>query len=182
MAKILVSACLLGCECRYKGDSCRSEAILALAGEHTLIAVCPEQLGGLPTPRYPAEIQGDKVINSIPKCVMGGACVALYGFIAVSGLQMLHRVDLGNNKNLYVVSAILVTGIGGLCLNFGTNPVTGGALLSITSLATALIVGIITNLVVYGGHMGSGEYEKDALTGAAESMGTVEFEDVNKNR
>lgn len=122
------------------------------------------------------------VINSIPKCVMGGACVALYGFIAVSGLQMLHKVDLGNNKNLYVVSAILVTGIGGLCLNFGTNPVTGGALLSVTALATALIVGIITNLVVYGGHMGSGEYSKDALTGAAESMGTVEFEDVNKNR
>lgn len=64
MAKILVSACLMGCECRYKGDSCRNEEILALAEDHTLIAVCPEQLGGLPTPRYPAEIQGDKVINS----------------------------------------------------------------------------------------------------------------------
>lgn len=64
MAKILVSACLLGCECRYKGDSCRNEEILALAGEHTLIAVCPEQMGGLPTPRYPAEIQGDRIINS----------------------------------------------------------------------------------------------------------------------
>lgn len=64
MAKILVSACLMGCECRYKGDSCRNEEILALAKEHTLIAVCPEQLGGLPTPRYPAEIQGDKIINS----------------------------------------------------------------------------------------------------------------------
>lgn len=64
MAKILVSACLMGCECRYKGDSCRNEKILALAGEHTLLAVCPEQMGGLPTPRYPAEIQGDRLINS----------------------------------------------------------------------------------------------------------------------
>lgn len=121
------------------------------------------------------------VINSIPKCVMGGACVALYGFIAVSGLQMIHRVDLGNNKNLYVVSAILVTGIGGLTLNFGSNPVTGGPLLTMTALATALIVGIITNLIAYGGHMGSGE-EVDALTGAAKSMGEVEFEDTNKKK
>ena len=121
------------------------------------------------------------VINSIPKCVMGGACVALYGFIAVSGLQMIHRVDLGNNKNLYVVSAILVTGIGGLTLNFGANPVTGGPLLTMTALATALIVGIITNLIAYGGHMGSGE-ELDALTGAAKSMGEVEFEDTNKKQ
>lgn len=121
------------------------------------------------------------VINSIPKCVMGGACVALYGFIAVSGLQMIHRVDLGNNKNLYVVSAILVTGIGGLTLNFGSNPVTGGPLLTMTALATALIVGIITNLIAYGGHMGSGE-ELDALTGAARSMGEVEFEDTNKRK
>lgn len=120
------------------------------------------------------------VINSIPKCVMGGACVALYGFIAVSGLQMLHRVDLGNNKNLYVVSAILVTGIGGLTLNFGFNPVTNGPLLTMTALATALIVGIITNLLAYGGHMGSGEETVDPLTGAAKSMGEVEFEDINK--
>lgn len=88
------------------------------------------------------------VINTIPKCVMGGACVALYGFIAVSGLQMLKEVDLGDNRNLFVVSAILVCGIGGLALNFGTNKLTGGALLSITSIATALIVGIITNLIV----------------------------------
>lgn len=123
------------------------------------------------------------IINSIPKCVMGGACVALYGFIAVSGLQMLKKVDLGNNKNLFVVSAILVTGIGGLALNFGTNSATGGPLLTITSLATALIFGIVTNLVVNGGKMGTGEEEStDALTGAAENMGKVEFEDSNKEK
>ena len=116
-------------------------------------------------------------INTIPKCVMGGACVALYGFIAVSGLQMLKKVDLGNNKNLYVVSAIFVTGIGGLTLNFGTNPVTGESFLTITSLATALILGIITNLVVHGGHLSPEEV--DGLTSVVKHISDVEIEDEN---
>ena len=122
------------------------------------------------------------VINSIPKCVMGGACVALYGFIAVSGLQMLKKVDLGNNKNLFVVSAILVTGIGGLALNFGTNPNTNGPLVTVTSLATALIIGIITNLVVNGGKMSSDEDAADPLSGSAKAMGNVEAEDTNAKK
>jgi uncharacterized protein YbbK (DUF523 family) len=63
MAKILVSNCLLGCECRYKGDGCRCDGVLALAPEHTLIGVCPEQAGGLPTPRDPSEIQGERVMS-----------------------------------------------------------------------------------------------------------------------
>ena len=63
MAKILVSNCLLGCLCRYKGDGCPHEKVLALAGEHTLIGVCPEQMGGLSTPRNPAEIVEDRVIS-----------------------------------------------------------------------------------------------------------------------
>lgn len=103
------------------------------------------------------------VINSIPKTVMGGACIALYGFIAVSGLQMLKNVDLGDSKNLYPVSAILVVGIGGLALNFGINKLSGSPLFSITALATALIVGIITNLITHSGKM-SDEEEKDFLT------------------
>ena len=60
--KILVSACLLGCPCRYDGQSRENPAVLALAKEHTLIPVCPEQLGGLPTPRTPSERIGDKVM------------------------------------------------------------------------------------------------------------------------
>lgn len=88
------------------------------------------------------------LINTIPFCVMGGACIALYGFIAVSGLNMLRRVNLNDNRNLYVVSAILVCGIGGLLFSFGHNEVTGGALLEITALAAALIVGLITKLIV----------------------------------
>ena len=122
------------------------------------------------------------IINSIPKCVMGGACVALYGFIAVSGLQMLKRVDLGNNKNLFVVSAILVTGIGGLTLNFGSNPVTGSALLTLTSLATALVAGILTNLVVNRGTMGTGEDDyQDGVSESVDKLGDVEFDDVNRD-
>ena len=93
------------------------------------------------------------LINSIPKCVMGGACIALYGLIAVAGLQMLHKVDLGDNKNLFVVSAILVCGIGGLFFGFGYNEMVAGPLLNITSLAVALIVGLVTNVIVNDGKL-----------------------------
>lgn len=122
------------------------------------------------------------VINSIPKCVMGGACVALYGFIAVSGLQMLHKVNLGDNRNLFVVSAILVTGIGGLTLEFGQNPVTGGSLFSITSLAVALICGLLTSLIVNNGKIGTGTDEEDGLSAAAEEMGKVDFSKIGEEK
>ena len=79
-------------------------------------------------------------ISSIPSCVMGGVCMALYGFIAVSGLKMVQKVDLEKNKNLFVVSAILIAGIGGLQLTFGK--------ITITSVACALILGIIINVVL----------------------------------
>jgi len=78
-------------------------------------------------------------VNSIPSCITGGVCIALYGFIAVSGLKMLQPVDLNDNRNLFVVAAVLVPGIGGLTLNLG--PV------QISSIATALILGIIVNVV-----------------------------------
>ena len=61
--RILVSACLLGLCCRYDGQSKQNEQVLALAKKHELIPVCPEQLGGLPTPRPPAEIQNGRVIS-----------------------------------------------------------------------------------------------------------------------
>ncbi|MEE1054990.1 MAG: solute carrier family 23 protein, partial [Acutalibacteraceae bacterium] len=79
-------------------------------------------------------------VNSIPSCVMGGVCMALYGFIAVSGLKMIQKVDLNQNRNLFVVSAILIAGIGGLTLTFGK--------VTITSIACALILGIIVNNVL----------------------------------
>ena len=67
--KILVSRCLLGENCRYKGDTCRNEKVLALKGEHELIGVCPEVMGGLSTPRAPSERVGDKVLSSEGKDV-----------------------------------------------------------------------------------------------------------------
>ncbi len=117
------------------------------------------------------------LINTIPKCVMGGACIALYGFIAVSGLQMLKKVDLGDSKNLFVVSAILVCGIGGLTFNFGYNEMTDAPILQVTSLAVALIVGIVTNLIVNNGKMNADDETTDGLTGAVDQMGNVEIEE-----
>ena len=61
--KILVSACLMGCPCRYDGKGQAHPDVLALLDRHTLIPVCPEQLGGLSTPRPPAERQGDRVVT-----------------------------------------------------------------------------------------------------------------------
>ena len=62
MAVILASSCLLGCECRYKGDGCKCDALIKLAESNTIIGVCPEQMGGLPTPRHPSERQGERVV------------------------------------------------------------------------------------------------------------------------
>lgn len=80
------------------------------------------------------------LLSTIPSCVMGGVCISLYGFIAVSGLKMIQKVDLDDNRNLFVVSVILIAGIGGMSLKFG--PVT------LTEIASALILGIITNVIL----------------------------------
>lgn len=78
-------------------------------------------------------------LATIPNCVMGGVCIALYGFIAVSGLKMIQNVDLNDNKNLFVVSVILIAGVGGLVININT--------IKITEVACALILGIIVNAI-----------------------------------
>ena len=79
-------------------------------------------------------------LDSIPGCVMGGVCVTLYGFIAVSGLKMVQKVDLENNANLFTVSAILIPGIGGMAMAIGK--------VTLTAIACALILGIIVNLIL----------------------------------
>ena len=79
-------------------------------------------------------------LDSIPGCVMGGVCVTLYGFIAVSGLKMIQKVDLENSANLFTVSVILICGIGGMAIAIGK--------VTITNIACALILGIITNIVL----------------------------------
>ena len=80
------------------------------------------------------------IVDSIPPCVMGGVCMALYGFIAVSGLKMIQKVNLEENRNLFVVSVILIAGIGGLTVSFGA--------VTITNIACALILGILANLML----------------------------------
>ena len=79
------------------------------------------------------------LLATIPGCVMGGVCFTLYGFIAVSGLKMIQKVDLSQNNNLFTVSVILIAGVGGMVLNIGA--------VTITSVACALILGILTNLL-----------------------------------
>lgn len=83
------------------------------------------------------------ILDSIPAFVMGGVCMTLYGFIAVSGLKMLQPVDLNDNKNLFTASVILIAGVGGLSLSFTT----GFGDITITTVACALILGVITNLI-----------------------------------
>ena len=79
-------------------------------------------------------------LDSIPGCVMGGVCITLYGFIAVSGLKMIQKVDLEDNANLFTTSVILICGIGGMAFAIGK--------VTITAIASALILGIITNIVL----------------------------------
>lgn len=105
-------------------------------------------------------------VNSIPSCVMGGVCMALYGFIAVSGLKMLSGIDLGENRNLFVVSTILVAGIGGLSVSFGK--------ITLTAVATALILGIIVNAIL------SNKKEKSDST--AEDIKNMPSEDKKKKK
>ena len=111
-------------------------------------------------------------VATIPDCIVGGICIALYGFIAVSGLRMFKNVDLDNSKNLFIVATILVTGLGGLVLNFGK--------VSISSIACALILGIIVNLVL---KPGKAEVKKEVKyeNPTEENMfGTQEIKEENK--
>ena len=79
-------------------------------------------------------------LETIPSCVMGGVCIALYGFIAVSGFKMFQKVDLNKNRNLFVASIIFITGVGGMVISFGA--------VQIRTVACALILGILTNVML----------------------------------
>ncbi len=91
------------------------------------------------------------LLQTIPSCVMGGVCLTLYGFIAVSGLKMFKDIDLGDNKNLFTVSTILIAGIGGLSIKIPyalQNDGTVSKTITITSIATALILGIVVHAII----------------------------------
>ena len=123
-----------GCPNTTYGESV---ACVAITGNASVISITFAAVGALLISFLAPFVA---VVNGIPACVMGGVCIALYGFIAVSGLKMIQKVDLGENKNLFTVSTILICGIGGLALNFGK--------VTITSIATALILGILVNLLL----------------------------------
>ena len=93
------------------------------------------------------------LLATIPACVMGGVCFTLYGFIAVSGLRMIQKVDLNENSNLFTVSVILIAGVGGLVLNIGK--------VTLTAVACALILGILVNLLCSKANKKTNEEVKD---------------------
>ncbi len=130
----MVGAFFGGCPNTTYGESVGCVAITRNASIVTIItAACGAVLISFLSPFV-------AFVNSIPSCVMGGVCMALYGFIAVSGLKMLQKVDLGQNKNLFTASVILIAGIGGLSVTFGK--------ITLTSIACALILGIIVNVML----------------------------------
>lgn len=130
----IIGAFFGGCPNTTYGESVACVAITKNASTATILATAVECLLISFLSPFVA------FISSIPSCVMGGVCMALYGFIAVSGLKMIQRADLDMNKNLYVVSTILISGIGGLSLTFGN--------ITITTIACSLILGIIVNKVL----------------------------------
>lgn len=135
-------------------------ACVAISGNASVITVCTTAVLAIV-----ASFIGPfaTFLATIPACVMGGVCIALYGFIAVSGLKMIQKVDLGDNRNLFVVSIVLISGIGGLALTFGQ--------ITITNVACAVILGILTNLMLNG---------KKKAVATTETTETVEVSDENK--
>ena len=130
----MVGAFFGGCPNTTYGESVGCVAITKNASIVTIIsAACGAILISFLSPFV-------AFVNTIPSCVMGGVCMALYGFIAVSGLKMLQKVDLGQDKNMFVASAILIAGIGGLSVSFGQ--------VTLTSIACALILGIVINVML----------------------------------
>ena len=96
------------------------------------------------------------VLQTLPSCVMGGICLALYGFIATSGLKMLKGLEIGEGKNLFTISSILIAGVGGLTLSIpyqfslvdeGSNIYIASKIVSVSEIAFALIIGVLTYVI-----------------------------------
>jgi len=132
----MVGAFFGGCPNTTYGESV---ACVAITGNASVVTIIAAAIGAIAIAFFSPFVA---FVNSIPACVMGGVCIALYGFIAVSGLKMIQKVDLEENRNLFVVATILVCGIGGLALTFGK--------VTITSIACALILGILVNVMLGG--------------------------------
>ncbi len=129
-----VGACFGGCPNTTYGESIGCVAITGNASVWTILTTAIMCI--VIAFFYPVMV----FVETIPTCIVGGICIALYGFIAVSGLRMFKHVDLDNSKNLFIVAAIFVTGLGGMYLQFGK--------VQISSIACALILGIVVNLIL----------------------------------
>ena len=101
--RIVVSACLLGENCKYSGGNNENKAVLNFVKDHELIPVCPEVLGGLPVPRMPAEI-----VNGVVRC--NGRCLRNMRNRCL--INML--CDIGQNIQSNSVSGIFCLKIGGI--------------------------------------------------------------------
>lgn len=117
------------------------------------------------------------LLQTIPSCVMGGICLALYGYIAASGFMMMKQCDLSINKNLFTLSVILISGIGGLTLQIpyklnklSDSLYTVAKYISIGNIAFALILGVITYIVC-------SKIEKNNKTEESENIGSDNIEE-----
>ena len=120
-------------------NSSYSEAVgcMALTGNTSVWSIVCASLGAILLSFFSPFVA---LVNSIPNCITGGICIALYGFVAVAGLAMLEGKELEAHRNLFPIAVILITGVGGLSLTFGE--------ITIPSMACALVLGILTNLLV----------------------------------
>jgi uracil permease len=141
----IVGSVLGGCPNTTYGECV---GCVAITGNASIYTICTTAIMAMVLSFFNPFVQ---FVNTIPVCVIGGICIALYGFIAVSGLKMIQKVDLNDNRYLLVVASILVPGIGGLTLNLG--PIT------LTNIATALIIGIVVNAILSIGEKKAGKAE-----------------------
>ena len=130
----MVGAVFGGCPNTTYGESV---GCVAITGNASVITICATAVISILASFLAPFVT---FLSTIPACVMGGVCITLYGFIAVSGLKMIQKVDLDDNRNLFVVATILISGIGGMSLTIGK--------VTLTEVACALILGIIVNIVL----------------------------------
>ena len=97
--KILVSACLLGKNCKYNGKNNYSERVAAYVAGHEVIPVCPEVLGGLPTPRDPSEIVDGVVTN----------CKGISVVDTTKATQLIHFNNEGVERNTFITVSLCPT-------------------------------------------------------------------------
>ena len=130
----IVGAFFGGCPNTTYGESI---ACVALTGNASVITIIAASAGCILLSFVTPFVV---FISTVPNCVMGGLCMLLYGFIALSGFKMIQHIDLDDNRNIFIISVILTAGIGGFCLHFGA--------VTVSQVASAMLIGIFVNLLV----------------------------------